>query len=299
MERNYFDTPILLMAFNRPDTTKLVFEEIRKIRPKKLFVAVDGPRNEKEEKKVKEVQKIVSKINWPCKVKKLFRKKNLGCFNACVGAVSWFFENIDEGIILEEDCLPDQSFFYFCKELLEKYRDNDKIMHISGTNFQRGWKKDNYSYYFSNYPYMWGWATWRRAWKKYNPDINLYLKFKNENLFFDIFQNRIERIYIKHILESYYFKKSQGWDNPWLLTIFINNGLSIVPNENLVKNIGFANNTTHSRVTDSFLSIPTKKITFPLKHPSDVILNKKADERYVKWRLMNQIKMYAITFFKR
>jgi hypothetical protein len=285
-----FDVPILFMAFNRPDTTGPVFEELRKLKPKKLFIAIDGPRNDLEKEKVDEVKKIVSNIDWPCKTKKLFRGKNLGCFNACVGAVSWFFENVEEGIILEDDCLADQSFFFFCKELLEKYRDDDRIMHISGVNF-RDQSIQESSYYFSKYPYMWGWATWRRAWKKYNHDVSLYLKFKKENLLSEIFKSKFERLYMKHILESYYAKQSQGWDNPWVFSILINNGLSIVPSKNLVRNIGFSTNTsTHSRVADSFLSIQSKKINFPLKHPLFIIRDGKADERYVKWRLINQMK---------
>lgn len=299
MKENQFDVPILFMVFNRPDTTKLVFEEIKKIRPKMLFIAIDGPRNDIEKEKVDEVKKIVSGVDWPCKVKKLFREKNLGCFNACVGAVTWFFDNIEEGIILEDDCLPDPTFFPFCKELLEKYRYDDRIMHISGDNFRSKQSKKEFSYYFSKYPYMWGWATWKRAWKKYNYNPDLYLKFTKENLLSEILKDRSEKLYMKHILDSYYLKKSQGWDNPWVFTILINNGLSIVPCENLVRNIGFFNASTHSRTSDSFLSIPSKNISFPLKNPPFMIRDRISDERYVKWRLTNQLKRYLLRFFKR
>ena len=163
---NFFETPILFITFNRPDTTKRVFEAIKKIKPKKLFISADGPRENKvgEKQKCLTVRSIFDNIDWDCEVKTLFQEKNLGCKIAATTAVTWFFQSVEEGIIIEDDCLPNKSFFLFCQKMLATYRKHEAIMHISGTNFQFGNKRGEASYYFSRCIHMWGWATWRRAW---------------------------------------------------------------------------------------------------------------------------------------
>ena len=167
------NTPVLFLIFNRPETTEIVFSVIRKAEPPRLYVAADGPRpdypNDAESCEI--VRAIATDVNWDCKVKTLFRDQNLGCKLAASKAIDWFFEQELEGIILEDDCLPDQSFFWFCQELLGKYRDDTRIMHIGGTNFQFGKERTKYSYYFSRYAHVWGWASWRRAWKFYDVEM--------------------------------------------------------------------------------------------------------------------------------
>jgi len=163
-----FNTPILFLVFNRFDLTKKVFKEIKKARPKSLFISSDGARTKKEEKKVEEIrQYLLNNIDWNCNLKTLFRNKNLGCQKAVSSAISWFFNNVEQGVILEDDCLPNQDFFKFSEEMLKKYKNNDKIMHISGTNVE---KKSNLNedYFFSKTFNMWGWATWRRSWKYFD-----------------------------------------------------------------------------------------------------------------------------------
>ena len=166
MKKQFKTPPVLLIAFNRPETTKKVFEEIRKVKPKELFISIDGPRNEQEKQKTEEVKKILSNVNWHCKIHQRFSKENQGIIKGAGGAIDWFFDNVKEGIVFDDDCVPDQSFFRFCAEMLEKYRDNERVMHISGDNFQSDKLKLNSSYYFSKYTYMWGWASWSRAWKQ-------------------------------------------------------------------------------------------------------------------------------------
>lgn len=283
-------TPVLLITFRRPETTKKVFEEIRKARPERLFLFSDGPRNEEEKVKVEMVRKIISNIDWPCKVKKLFMKKNLGLAKGALGSVHWFFKNVEEGIIFDDDCVPDQSFFRFCSELLEKYRDDDRVMHITGSNPHRVWKRDSYSYYFSKYPYVWGWATWRRAWKKYDFNMDSYPDLKRKKYFSDIFKDRLERKYILGILDHAYYKNPNAVDTRWLFSIIVNNGISIVPSKNLVRNIGFGDDSTHTKVIDSFLSIPSEKMEFPLKHPKFLIKDEIADKKYVRWLFKNRLK---------
>ncbi len=191
-------TPVLLVIFNRPKTTQLVFEAIRRAKPARLYIAADGPRKnvESDIKNCAEARKIVEQIDWDCAVQTLFRNGNVNCGRGPSSAFTWFFEHEEEGIILEDDCLPSQSFFWFCQELLEYYRDDTRVMHIGGNNFLNGWKKDNdYSYYFSRSGHIWGWATWRRAWKMFDFNIKNYAKAKHHGFFQYYFHNLIEKAY--------------------------------------------------------------------------------------------------------
>lgn len=280
MEKEQFNTPILFIVFNRPDTTKVVFEEIRKLRPSKLFIAADGPRPGREDdiKNCSEVREIVSKIDWPCELKTLFREKNLGCRIAPPTAVSWFFENIEEGIIIEDDCVPHPSFFYFCRELLEKYRDDKEVMHLSGNNFQHE-NKDficNNSYYFTKIPQMWGWASWRRAWQLYDTDMRDWPLIKRSKKLKNIVYNRNIVYKLEDFFDSYYNGKN-SWDGQWFLVCILN-GICINAKTNLIKNIGFDDRATHTKNESSELSdIPIRPIEFPLKHPESKSIDTQAD----------------------
>ena len=244
-----FDTPILFIVFNRPGNTKIVFDEIKKIKPSKLYIAADGPRENNSNDKINclEVRNIVERqIDWDCEVKKLFRDENLGCKNGVSSAITWFFENEEYGIILEDDCLPDISFFRFCKELLEYYLNDNRIMMISGDNFQTNNKLDKDSYCFVRYSYIWGWATWRRAWKYYDVNISKFPEFKRQAERNNVFLSNDEKEYWLNIFQSVYEGKIDTWDYQWCFTLFSQNGLSIIPNVNLVSNIGFAQAGTHT-----------------------------------------------------
>ncbi|MEK6927954.1 MAG: hypothetical protein AABX11_05985 [Nanoarchaeota archaeon] len=296
MDIKSFNTPILLMGFNRPESIRKVLAEVRKARPKQIFLAVDGPRTKEEEKKVKQVRDIAKEIDWPCKINTLFQKKNLGCRNGGITAIKWFFDNVEEGIILEDDAIPTPDFFRFCAEMLEKYRHDNRIMHVSGCNFQRGWQRERYSYYFSSYTYMWGFATWRRARKKYDPEAKLYPHLKSKGYIRDLFPNFFERKHMERILNTAYYNNNDAPDTEWLYSVFINSGLSIVPNKNLINYIGFTEDSAHTKSEDSFLYQPPSVIAFPLKHPPFIIKDIVADRRYVIWLLLNKIKKYL--FFK-
>lgn len=236
-----FKTPILFLIFNRPDTTFLVFEEIRKIKPKSLYVAADGARPEKNgEKELCEASRsVLAKIDWDCEVKTLFREHNLGCGKAVSGALDWFFEQNEMGIILEDDCLPDPSFFNYCEVLLEKYKNDERISTIGASNYQI---KNNtiYSYYFSIYSHIWGWATWRRTWNLYKYSLENYnkeilirnFKTSNEVNFWDAIYSKMDKNYIP-----------DTWDYQLQFINFKYNMLSIIPSVNMVKNIGFYNGT--------------------------------------------------------
>ena len=274
-----FKTPILFLVFNRPDTTELVWQEIKKQKPTKLFIAADGPRkgNQKDKQRCKQVKEVVKQIDWECEVKRLYRKKNLGCKTAISSAINWFFDNVKKGIILEDDCLPDPSFFKFTEALLKKYKNNKKILHISGNNFHPH-SKDKNDYYFSKYPHIWGWGTWRRAWKKYKVEINSWPKFKKSNHFKKYFSNYSEKIYWHGIFDLVYQNKIDTWDYQWLYCCWQHDGLSITPKYNLVRNIGFGKQATHTKNDESVVAnFPTNSIRTPFSHPKHCNFNKSYD----------------------
>jgi hypothetical protein len=269
-----FDTPILYLVFNRPEETALSFEKIRMIRPSKLFIASDGPRKDHKTdfENCKSVISIIQAgLDWKCEVHYLIRKENLGCGRAVSQAIDWFFQHVEQGIILEDDCLPAETFFPFCAELLLKYLNSENVTHISGHNNQMGYKRGSNDYYFSRIVNIWGWATWRRAWKKYN--------FNFENI-------ELLKKHPKHHnfpisnLDDFVSGAIDTWDTQWLFTNFINNRYAISPNINLVQNIGFNSTATHTNFNPPgyFLKNYNGELTFPLKHPKKIQFNELADE---------------------
>lgn len=274
-------TPVLFLIFNRPDTTQQVFNEIRKARPAKLFVAADGPREnrEGEAEKCEAARDIIKQVDWDCELKKLFRDKNLGCKVAVSSAIDWLFENVEEGIILEDDCLPSQSFFRFCQELLEYYRNDTRMMHVSGDNFQFGIQRGNASYYFSKYNLIWGWATWKRAWEYFDVEMKTFDQFRIDNQIRNIFRTRKGQKYWMNIYQAVYDGKIDSWGYPWLYSRIIAGGISIHPNVNLIQNIGFGPDSTHTKGADiRIINNLPKEIEFPLKHPRFVLTNENADQ---------------------
>jgi hypothetical protein len=276
-------TPVLFLVFNRPDTTKQVFEAIRKARPAKLYVAADGPRenNETDAQNIKQVKSIVTNVDWNCELKTLFRNENLGCKIAVSSAIDWFFENEEEGIILEDDCLPHASFFRFCEELLDKYREDKRICMISGDNFQFGRKRTEYSYYFSRYPHIWGWASWRRVWRNYDVNMELWPKIRRDNWLYGYLWEKECVEHWTEIFDNVYEGKIDTWDYQWVFTSWIQNSLVILPNVNLVSNIGFGESATHTTKTNILAQLEAGPIKFPLLHPPFMLRDCVAD-RYTE-----------------
>ncbi len=300
------NTPILFLIFNRPDTTERVFEEIRKAKPKRLFVVADGPRNEEEREKCKAARAVVEKIDWDCEVKKNYSDKNLGCKIRVSSGIDWFFKNVEQGIILEDDCLPSQSFFRFCEELLEKYKDDKRVMMISGDNFQFGKNKAPHDYYFSRkFFHIWGWATWRRAWKHYDVDMKKWPEAKSNKILDGIFEDEAEKNRQIKIFEKVYAGEIDTWDSQWVFTCIKNKGFSIVPNKNLISNIGFDKRATHTTNESNLANIPTGEILFPMKHPEYFItpMDNLAFEELLKKRkinrIMNKIKKTKKMFYEK
>ncbi|RPI02482.1 MAG: hypothetical protein EHM64_13890 [Ignavibacteriae bacterium] len=274
-----FGTPILFLIFNRPDTTAQVFEKIREIRPRRLFISADGPRSGKpgERQKCEETRKIVKRVDWKCEVKTNFSEKNLGCRNGVSSGIDWFFNHVSEGIILEDDCLPELSFFHFCETLLGYYRNDDRVMHIGGVNFQDGATRGSGSYYFSKLNHIWGWATWKRAWDKYDVTVSSYPQLLEQNMLQTVFPDPAMCRFWRKNIELVHKMKKDTWDVQWQYAVSVNNGLSILPNVNLVSNIGYNLDATHT--IDNFHALASRP-TSPLdtfRHPLFVVPDLQAD----------------------
>jgi hypothetical protein len=289
-----FTTPVLFIIFNRPHTTKQVFEAIRKARPTRLYIAADGPRVGRPDDAVKcaESKRIATLIDWPCEVKTLFRDRNLGCGEGPSTAISWFFEHETEGIILEDDCLPSQSFFTYCAQMLEHYRNDTRIMEIGGNNLERPEERDkDYSYSFSNHIYIWGWATWRRAWNLHSYRMKHYEEISRKKYLDDFYDTPVEHNFFSYIFEKMHRGDQQTnrhtiWDYQWQFACTIHSGLILVPNGNLVRNLGFGNDATNTLNPNGVgYDLPAEEMQFPLRHPEFVMVDKERD--YKIFRRLN------------
>jgi hypothetical protein len=275
--------PVLLLVFNRPDLARRVFSRIRQARPRQLFVAADGPRRDRpgEVELCSEARKVINGVDWPCDVKTLFRDTNLGCDAAVESAIHWFFDHVEEGIILEDDCLPDASYFPYCAEMLEMYRQDKLIMSITGCCFQPDGFSADTSYFFTRYPYTWGWATWRRAWKLFKNTPAEYPCLFDFEWLSKFLGSEMAARYWSVIITRCHENKTSAWDYRWIFSIWANQGLGVQPTQNLMTNIGFDHRATHTpaECAETFHR-PAQSMPFPLRHPTSVTRNEDADRVY-------------------
>ena len=272
-------TAVLFLVFNRPQVTAQVFQAIKKASPPRLYVAADGPRADRdgEAERCAEVRRLAAAVDWPCEVHTLFRDNNLGCKRAVSGGISWFFEQEEQGIILEDDCLPNKDFFYFCETLLNRHAKDQRIWAITGDNFQNSIKRGDASYYFSKYNHVWGWASWRRAWKNADMDMKFWPEWRESKSWHDIFTDNIERRYWEKIFDRVYRGEIDTWDYPWTASVWFNSGLTATPNINLVSNIGFGAEATHTTSADNRLAHMETGSLGTFMYPSTVQLDVDAD----------------------
>ena len=264
-------TPVLFLIFNRPDTTQKVFDEIRKAQPAKLFVAADGPRMDRpaDYELCRKTREIIQQVDWDCSVSTLFRNENLGCKRGVSSAIDWFFSRVEEGIILEDDCVPDQSFFSFCQELLERYRDDERVMMISGTNYLFNRVEMPESYFFSKYYPIWGWATWKRAWSYYDITMSDWPQYDSKHFLENIYCHAKIIGLFKSMFQDVYANRIDTWDIQWVYASVINHGLAICPKYNLISNIGISG--THVENLGRFHYMPVKALEITtLCHPRHV-----------------------------
>ena len=240
---------VLFLVFNRPDTTRQVFEAIRLAQPPRLYIAADGPRPQRdgEAERCAVTRQIASAVDWPCEVTTLFREENLGCKRAVSSAITWFFEHEEQGIILEDDCLPAQSFFWFCDEMLEKYKNDTRIWQISGsTFFPEAITKSDSDYFFTRYGPIWGWASWRRAWQYYDPDLKDWPEMSKMGVMENVYPDKSERSSKLALGTKLFNLEIDTWDYQWGFTKNFNHALTIVPKHNQIVNIGFGDDATHT-----------------------------------------------------
>ena len=280
MDEFQLETPVVFIIFKRPETTEKVFEAIRQAKPPKLLVIADGAHLDKlgEAEKCAATRAIIDRVDWDCEVLKNYSEINLGCAKRVASGLDWVFENFEEAIILEDDCVPHPTFFRFCEELLERYRYDDRIVAISGQNVQFGRRRTEYSYYFSRYNHCWGWASWRRAWQYFDFDMKLWPEIKARNFLSDILVDPKAVKDWSRIFQSTYDGHVDSWANRWTFACWIQSGLSILANVNLVSNIGFGTESTNTGNRRSrYNNMLTEAIEFPLKHPPFIIRDAQAD----------------------
>ncbi|MCG9891869.1 MAG: glycosyltransferase family 2 protein [Thermosynechococcaceae cyanobacterium MS004] len=264
-------TPIAFIIFNRPDVTEKVFKAIRQAKPKMLLVIADGARPDKpgEIEKCAAARAIIDRVDWDCEILKCYSEINLGCGINVSQGITWVFKQVEEAIILEDDCLPHPTFFRFCEELLEKYRDDERVMLISGANVLGEYKSNSQSYYFSMFAGIWGWATWRRAWKLYDYEMKDLPQALQVGFLKNYFHNPEHCSYWQELFQNQCDDEAKlnTWDFQWLFSQWIQNGLGVIPAVNLISNLGFGGDATHTSGSSPLANMPMSPLDFPLAHP--------------------------------
>lgn len=281
-------TPVTFLIYNRADCTRRVLDEIRRARPQQLYVIADGPRKHlaNDIERCEEARSVVQQVDWTCDVITNFSPLNLGIRERISSGLKWVFSQTNETIVLEDDCVPHPHFFPFCEELLDRYRDDQRIMHIGGTNYQFGRVKFPYSYYFSRFNHCTGWASWKRAWDKYDFSMSNWPEVRDRHLLKDILSDIPQSVsYWEQAFQDVYDKKVDSWAYIWTLSCWIQNGLSIIPAVNLISNIGFnfdGSNTLNWR--SRYANMSVESLAFPLNHPLCVVRDTAADAYTQKMR---------------
>ena len=286
-------SPVLLLLFNRPDQTAQVFAAIRAARPSRLYVAADGPRPDRpgEAERCARARAIATAGDWPCEVRTLFRDSNLGCKLAVSGALAWFFGEEEAGIVLEDDCLPHPDFFRFCNELLERYAADERVSVITGDNFQRGRWRGDASYYFSKYNHCWGWASWRRAWKLYDGELGFWPDWKASAGWREQIPDAAQRRYWGGVFDRVARGEIDSWAYPWTASLWYRGGLTATPNVNLVANIGFGEDATHTKLARRHV-LPQKALG-TIAHPAYIERDSRADDFVFRHHFTSRISRFC------
>jgi hypothetical protein len=277
------ETPVALIIFNRPEATARVFAEIARQQPRTLLVVGDAARDGRagEGGRVAAARAIVTDgVNWECDVVTNFAERNLGCRVRVSSGIDWIFQQVERAIILEDDCVPHASFFRFCEELLERYAGDQRVSQINGVNFQGGFRLNDDSYYFSRYSHVWGWASWRDRWQgMYDVNLGLWPRIRDEGRLVDLVGGSREAGFWAPIFEGVYRGEIDTWDFQWAFACMIAGAVSALPNQNLISNIGFGADATHTVVADSLSELPRHEMIFPLKHPIGTFPSRTLDKR--------------------
>ncbi len=301
--------PIVFLIFNRPELTAKVFEAIRQVQPPLLFVVADGPRPDRanEASKCQQTRAVLNGVDWNCQVLTNYSEVNLGCAKRVSSGLNWVFEQVESAIILEDDCFPHPTFFRYCEELLEYYQHEERVMSIAGTNFQFGQKKTQYSYYYSGFHDCWGWATWRRAWQYFDFEMKLWPQLRDQGFLAQKLPHKRAVQYWTEEFQDTYDGRINSWFYRWLLSCWVQQGLGIRPQVNLVSNLGFSVTDSSNTLVEAskvpYASMQIKEISFPLQHPPEIQQDYQADKitqdnRYspnLLTRLRHKIKKFSFS----
>lgn len=279
------DTGVAIIFFNRPECVSKVFESVRKAQPPKLFLIQDGARGDRDVEKVEACRKIVENVDWECEIFKNYSNENLGCGKRMSSGITWVFEHVEKAMILEDDCVPNESFYRFCDETLEKYKDDKRILMISGMNHWGEWNCQA-DYLFAYSGSIWGWATWKRAWDKFDFSVAAI----NDSEVQKMLMSGIEP---RHVAKNDILKwketnvkvmsnqKISYWAHQWRLVKFLYHNLCIIPKVNLISNVGDVDATHPSNgEACEYHHLATKSLNFPLKHPDYIFQDFSYDDKY-------------------
>ena len=292
------DLSIALIIFNRPRHTAQSFECIRAQKPQKLFIIADGPRPEhpSDRQKCLDARAIVARVDWPCEVHHNYAEQNMGLKRRVSSGLNWVFDQVETAIILEDDCVPHPDFFGYCQELLQRYKDDNRIWVVTGNNFQRGKRRGDASYYFSKFGHCWGWASWRRAWQQFDGDLTFWADWKGSADWQQKMPDPLERLYWIDILDRVHAGKIDSWAYPWLATLWFHGALTAIPQVNLVTNIGVGPDGTHTVALEDEPGIPTQALGL-LTHPTHIQQNTLADQYFFDHELGGLDKKFPRKYF--
>jgi len=252
-----------------------VLKRIREAKPEHLFIIADGPENDSDKERCQATRAVVENVDWPCKIHRNYADENMGCRTRVSSGLDWVFENVERAVILEDDCVPDPTFFTFCRRLLEKYENQSHIMTISGTNYQRE-RRTVHSYYFSRYMHCWGWATWRDAWRQFDHEMSTWPTIRDQKWLSQIFVSRSSASYWRDIFERVHSDEIDSWAYVWQYSIWMRGGLNVIPEVNLVENIGFGDEATHTK-SNKNVDTKTDSMDDPIRHPDVLVRHRDAD----------------------
>jgi hypothetical protein len=271
-------SPVALLIFRRPETTARVFAAVAAAKPPKLLVVANSPRPDRPEEieRCRQTRAIVERVDWDCEVSTHYAPHYREVREQISEGLGWVFGEVEEAIILEDDCVPHPTFFPFCDELLARYREDERVMMVSGDNFQFGRRRTPYSYYFSRLVHIWGWASWRRAWRHYDVGMQLWAELRDTPWLFDLFGDEE----IAALWRDIFDKTRAGlntWDYQWVFACWAQHALAVMPERNLISNVGFGAGATHTKGDTRGADLPAEGVEFPLSHPPHMIRAREAD----------------------
>jgi hypothetical protein len=282
-----FQTPVVLIVYNRPELTTRVVNALAAVRPRRLLVIADGPRSRADERSCAQVRALFERIDWECDIDRDYADANLGVRLRPPTGLDWAFRRVPEAIVLEDDCVPHPSFFGFCAELLAHYRNDERVMQIAGANFQRGRRRSEHGYYFSLYHNIWGWATWARAWRHYDVEIERWPELKAAGLLESLPIGAAARRYWTRIFDSIRSGRAVSWDFQWQLAMWSQYGVAAASDVNLISNIGFGPSASHTTVHTWHADMLAEAVTVR-GHPPGVVPSRDADSVHFQDRLLHQ-----------